>query len=266
MKDSGKQTAVLSEFINVYFEDGTTMANKMTNLPKFDIIPKHVGIIMDGNGRWAKLRGLPRYAGHKIGANTFKKIVRYCNNIGIKYLTVYAFSTENWKRPKEEVDGILKLLDTYLDDAENYKADNVRTRFIGDVDSLGEVFKQKIKKTEEMSENFTGLTLNIAFNYGGRNEIIQAIKKIADSHKIGELSLDDINESLVSDCLYTKGQPDVDLIIRPSGEFRLSNFMLWQSAYAEYIFMDILWPDFSEKHLNKALEEFAHRNRRFGGA
>lgn len=220
---------------------------------------------MDGNGRWAKLRNLPRFAGHKIGAKTFKKIVSYCNKIGVKYLTVYAFSTENWKRPKEEVDAILKLLDEYLDDAENYMKENVRTRFIGDLSALPKGFLEKIEHTEKMSKDFTGLTLNIAFNYGGRNEIVSAVKQIVNECKDGSLNINDITEQVITDRLYTKGQPDVDLIIRPSGEFRLSNFMLWQSAYAEYIFMDVLWPDFSEKNLDKALEEFANRNRRFGG-
>lgn len=237
----------------------------MAQAKKFDILPKHVGIIMDGNGRWAKLRNLPRFAGHKIGAKTFKNIVSYCNKIGIRYLTVYAFSTENWKRPKEEVNAILNLLDEYLDDAENYMKENVRTRFIGDVSSLPDGFLEKIHHTEDMSKDFTGLTLNIAFNYGGRDEILQAVKKVAQEYKDGKLSIDDINEKTISDNLYTKDQPDVDLIIRPSGELRLSNFMLWQSAYAEYVFMNVLWPDFTEKNMDKALEEFANRNRRFGG-
>ena len=232
---------------------------------KFSLLPKHIGIIMDGNGRWAKLRNLPRTMGHKYGAKTFKNIVSYCNKLGIRYLTVYAFSTENWKRSKQEVDGIFKLLDEYLDDAENYTKENVRTRFIGDLQALPESFRRKIANTEKLSEDFTGLTLNIAFNYGGRNEILSAVQKIAAECESGKLKVSDIDEGLIADNLYTKGQPDVDLIIRPSGEYRLSNFMLWQSAYAEYIFMNILWPDFSEKNLDKALEEFARRNRRFGG-
>lgn len=229
---------------------------------KFSVLPNHIGIIMDGNGRWAKLRNLPRYAGHKIGAKTFKTITKYCNNLGIKYLTVYAFSTENWRRPQNEVDAILKLLDEYLDDAENYTKENVKTNFIGDTSVLGEEFIKKIERVENLSRDFTGLTLNIAFNYGGRDEIVRAVKKIKADNSI---QCCDINEQLISDNLYTAGQPDVDLIIRPSGELRLSNFMLWQSAYAEYVFMDVLWPDFSEKNLDKALEEFARRSRRFGG-
>ncbi|WMJ23643.1 isoprenyl transferase [Paludicola sp. MB14-C6] len=229
------------------------------------LLPKHIGIIMDGNGRWAKLRGLPRNAGHKMGAKTFRKIVRYCNKLGIKYLTVYAFSTENWKRPQEEVNGILNLLREYLNDAKNYKHENVRTKFIGDLSVFEGDILDKIKECEFESENFTGLTLNIAINYGGRNELLHATKVIAQKVKDGEIQPEDIDEAMMDNHLYTAGQPDVDLIIRPSGEFRLSNFMLWQSAYAEYIFMDILWPDFNEKSLDKALAEFTKRNRRFGG-
>jgi len=234
-------------------------------MAKNNVLPKHIGIIMDGNGRWAKLRGLPRTAGHKMGAKTFKNITRYCNKLGVKYLTVYAFSTENWKRPKEEVDTIISILKEYLSDAENFKHENVRTKFIGDLSVFDDEVKAKIAECEEQSEYFTGLNLNIAMNYGGRNEIIFATKEIAKQVQKGKVDINDIDQLLFSDFLYTKGQPDVDLIIRPSGEYRLSNFMLWQSAYAEYIFMDILWPDFSEKNLDKALADFAKRNRRFGG-
>lgn len=232
---------------------------------KFDILPKHIGIIMDGNGRWAKLRGLPRSMGHKIGAKTFRKITRYCNRLGIGYLTVYAFSTENWKRPEDEVNGIISLLNDYLDDVDNYKDENVRTRFIGDTTVFSEEIQRKIRKTVHDSEHFTGLTLNIALNYGGRNELLRATRLIAEKCRNGAFAPDDISEETISSNLDTAGQPDVDLIIRPSGELRLSNFMLWQSAYAEYIFMDILWPDFSEKDMDAALKEFARRNRRFGG-
>lgn len=228
-------------------------------------LPQHIGLIMDGNGRWAKKRGLPRPAGHKKGANTFRKIVRHCNKRGIKYLTVYAFSTENWRRPKDEVDAIINLLRVYLNDAKNYKHENVRTKFIGDLSVFDEEIIKKIDECEKESENFTGLTLNIAINYGGRDEITNATKKIAQEIKDGVLSADEITEETINSRLYTANQPDVDLIIRPSGEYRLSNFLIWQSAYAEYVFMNILWPDFSEKDLDKALDEFAQRNRRFGG-
>lgn len=229
------------------------------------MLPQHVGIIMDGNGRWAKLRGFSRSMGHKAGASTFRNIVRYCNKKGIGFLTVYAFSTENWKRPKNEVDGIILLLREYLEDAKNHKKENVRTRFIGDLSVFDEEIRALVTECESESDTFTGLTLNIAINYGGRNEIVYATQKIVKNAIEGKLSVEDIDEKLISSMLYTSGQPDVDLIIRPSGEYRLSNFMLWQSAYAEYIFMNVLWPDFSEKHMDKALEEFSRRNRRFGG-
>lgn len=231
-----------------------------------DSMPQHIGIIMDGNGRWAKLRGLPRSAGHKIGAKAFKNIVRYCNKIGVRYLTVYAFSTENWVRPKEEVMGIIELLREYLKDAHNYKSENIKLRFIGDLTPYDDEIKNLIKECEEESKNYTGLRLNVAINYGGRSEIVTAVKKVCQDVMQGNKSIDEIDEKMFADYLYTKGQPDVDLIIRPSGEYRLSNFLIWQSAYAECVFMDnILWPDFNEKSMDKALEEYQKRNRRFGG-
>lgn len=229
------------------------------------ILPQHIGIIMDGNGRWAKKRGLPRQAGHKVGASTFQKITRYCNKIGIRFLTVYAFSTENWKRPPEEVDAIMDLLRSFLKDAKNHRAENVKTHFVGDLTALAPDIQQLMVDCEKESASFTGLTLNIAVNYGGRDEIIYAAKCFAKDAVAGKESADALTEERFSSYLYTAGQPDVDLIIRPSGEKRLSNFLLWQAAYAEYVFMDTLWPDFNEKCLEKALDEFAHRNRRFGG-
>ena len=229
---------------------------------KVDIcLPQHIAIIMDGNGRWAKKRKLPRSAGHVAGAKTFKTIARYCNKIGLKYLTVYAFSTENWKRPQEEVSGIMNLLRDYLKDAENFKDENIRVRFIGNMEPLDDDIKALIHKNEELSKNATGLNLNIAINYGGRDEITNAVKNIVKSG----ISEADIDESVVSQNLYTKGMPDPDFIIRPSGEYRLSNYLIWQSAYAEFWFSDILWPDFTPKHLDKAIEEYSKRNRRFGG-
>lgn len=231
-----------------------------------DLIPQHIGIIMDGNGRWAKLRGLPRYAGHKIGAKTFKNIVRYCNKIGIKYLTVYAFSTENWVRPKEEVKGIIELLREYLKDAHNYVSENIRVKFLGELTPYDDEIKRLVKEAEETSKANTGLNVNIAINYGGRNEIVTAVRNICNDILNGKKNVEDIDQKTFADYLYTKGQPDVDLIIRPSGEYRLSNFLIWQSAYAEYVFMDnILWPDFNEKSMDKALAEYQKRNRRFGG-
>ncbi len=229
---------------------------------KADIsLPQHIAIIMDGNGRWAKKRKLPRSAGHVAGAKNFKAIARYCNKIGLKYLTVYAFSTENWKRPQDEVNGIMNLLRDYLKDAENFKDENIRVRFIGNLEPLADDIKALIHKNEEMSKGATGLNLNIAINYGGRDEITNAVKRIVESG----ISASDIDESVISQNLYTKDMPDPDFIIRPSGEYRLSNYLIWQSAYAEFWFSDILWPDFTPKHLDKAIEEYSKRNRRFGG-
>ena len=225
------------------------------------LLPTHIAIIMDGNGRWAKKRSLPRTAGHVAGAKTFKTIARYCNKIGLKYLTVYAFSTENWKRPEDEVKSIMNLLRDYLKDAENFKDENIKVNFIGDRTPLAEDIKALMKKNEDGSKDATGLTLNIAINYGGRDEITNAVKKIVNSG----VNAEDITEDLISQNLYTYGIPDPDLIIRPSGEYRLSNYLIWQSAYAEYWFSDILWPDFTPQHLEKAINDYNHRNRRFGG-
>ena len=225
------------------------------------VLPEHIAIIMDGNGRWAKNRKMPRSAGHVAGAKTFKNIARYCNKIGLKYLTVYAFSTENWKRPKQEVDGIMNLLRDYLKDAENFKDENIRVRFIGDRTPLADDIKELMAKNEYDSRNATGLTLYIAINYGGRDEITHAVREIVEKG----IKPCDITEQTISEHLYTRDCPDPDFIIRPSGEYRLSNYLIWQSAYAEYWFSDILWPDFTPKHLEKAIDEYNHRNRRFGG-
>ena len=230
------------------------------------ILPEHIGIIMDGNGRWAKKRGLPRSAGHTAGAQTFRKIARYCSDIGIKYLTVYAFSTENWRRPKEEIDALMRLFKDYLQEAiRDFKDDSIVLRFIGDRSAFSPELLSLMNENEEESCNRDGMVLNIAMNYGGRAELVTAIQNIAQQAADGVLKPEEISETLVSDNLYTKGQPDPDLIIRPSGENRTSNFLLWQSAYAEYVIMDVLWPDFTERDLDKALIEFAKRNRRFGG-
>ena len=225
------------------------------------ILPEHIAIIMDGNGRWAKKRSLPRTAGHAAGSKNFKDIARYCNKIGLKYLTVYAFSTENWKRPKEEVDNIMKIFKEYLEDAKNFKDENIQVQFIGDRSVLDADIQRLMKESEDASADATGLHLNIAINYGGRDEIVHAVKNIVSSG----IADDDITEQTITDNLYTAGQPDPDFIIRPSGEYRLSNNLIWQSAYAEYCFSDILWPDFKPKHLDMAIEEFNKRNRRFGG-
>jgi undecaprenyl diphosphate synthase len=224
---------------------------------------------MDGNGRWAKNRGLPRTAGHAAGSKKFKEIARYCNKIGIKYLTVYAFSTENWKRPQEEVDAIMQLFREYLIEAEDRKAENeekgISLRFIGDRKGMPQDILALMEHTEKESSNKNNVILNIAVNYGGRHEICEGIKEIAQKVKNGEIDPQDITEEMISGSLYTKDIPDPDLIIRPSGEYRTSNFLTWQSAYAELYFTDVLWPDFTEEDVNKILEDYQKRNRRFGG-
>lgn len=235
-------------------------------LQKERILPIHIGIIMDGNGRWAKKRGLPRSAGHKAGANNFRKITKYCSKIGIKYLTVYAFSTENWKRPAEEINFLMRLFKQYLEESlRDFKEENIRVMFIGERSAFSEDLQILINEVEESSKNCTGMVLNIAMNYGGRCEILKAVKSISKDVKENKLSIKEITEQALSDRMYTHGQPDPDLIIRPSGEFRTSNFLIWQSAYSEYVFMDILWPDFKSSDLEKALDKYASRNRRFGG-
>lgn len=229
-------------------------------------LPQHIGIIMDGNGRWAKKRNLPRSAGHTAGAKNFRTITKYCSNIGIKYLTVYAFSTENWKRPAEEINSLMKLFKSYLEEAiRDFKDENIVVKFIGDKSAFSPDLQQLIDENEQMSSKRSGMVLNIAMNYGSRDEIVRAVKNIAVKVNNNEISVEDINQQLISDNLYTAGQPDPDLVIRPSGEYRISNFLLWQSAYTEYVIMDVLWPDFTEKMLDAALIEYARRNRRFGG-
>ena len=229
------------------------------------ILPRHIAIIMDGNGRWAKKRGLPRSAGHAAGSKNFKDIARYCNKIGLEYLTVYAFSTENWKRPKEEVAAIMDILRDYLKDSKNFKHENIKVKFIGNLSVLDQDIQQLIVEAEEGSADATGLNLNIALNYGGRDEIVNAVKLVSNKVLTNEITLDEITEELISANLYTANQPDPDLIIRPSGEYRLSNYLIWQAAYSEYWFSNVLWPDFSPKHLEKAIDEFNSRSRRFGG-
>lgn len=229
------------------------------------VMPTHVGIIMDGNGRWAKKRGMPRKVGHREGAKTFRAIARHAKALGISYITFYAFSTENWKRPKDEVDAIMDLFDKYLDEVNDFIDENIRVRFIGDRTMLKPQLQAKMQHVEEISKDFDSMTLVLAINYGGRDEITNAVKTIASDVKSGKLDVNDIDSELVQSRLYTEEIPDVDLIIRPSGEQRLSNFLIWQSAYAEYYFTDILWPDFSKKDLEKAVMTYSERNRRFGG-
>lgn len=240
-------------------------SDRAGNTPQVPV-PRHLGIIMDGNGRWAKKRGLPRSAGHTAGASNFRKITRYCSNIGISYLTVYAFSTENWKRPADEVQGLMKLFQQYLEEAlRDFLNENICVRFIGDVSVFPESLRELIARVERLSAEKTGMVLNIAMNYGGRAEITHAVRLLAQKVKNGTLQPEEITEEQISSLLYTGGQPDPDLVLRPSGEYRISNFLLWQSAYTEYIIMDKLWPDFTTHDLDSALEEFSNRNRRFGG-
>ena len=224
-------------------------------------VPKHIAIIMDGNGRWAKNRGLPRSFGHSAGAKKFKEIARYCNKIGVEYLTVYAFSTENWRRPKEEVDGIMDLLREYLKDSTNFKDENVKLRFVGDRTGLSDDIVALMEKAERDSDCANGMTAVLAVNYGGRHELLHVMKQLA---KDG-VKPEDITEDAVNERLYTAAYPDPDLIIRPSGEYRLSNFLTWQSAYSEFWFTPVLWPDFSKKDLDTAIKAYNRRQRRFGG-
>ncbi len=239
------------------------------NIPKFDVLPQHIAFIMDGNGRWAKQRGLERSEGHKAGAKTFKKIGEYCADVGIKYLTFYAFSTENWNRPKKEVFALMNLFKEYLRDGESRTGENkerqMRLRFIGEREGLPKDLLKLIEKSEKSTSGYEKVTVNIALNYGGRAEITHAVKNIAERVKNGELSIEDITEDTISNCIYTAGQPDPDIIVRPSGEYRLSNFLQWQSAYSEFWYSDILWPDFTEENVNQILSDYQKRNRRFGG-
>lgn len=237
--------------------------------PVFDsqaCLPEHIAIIMDGNGRWASRRGLPRSAGHREGANNLKRIVSECNRIGIRFLTVFAFSTENWSRPKSEVDTLMSLLLEFLHNADKeLSGQNIRIRIIGESERLSPEIIKEIDRVVRNTESNTGLNLVIALNYGSRNEIVQAAVKIAREIQSGRMRPEDINEKVFSGHLYTAGIPDPDLIIRPSGESRLSNFLLWQSSYAEFWYSDALWPDFNKQNLYQAIADYQKRNRRFGG-
>ena len=239
------------------------------NIPKFSVIPQHIGIIMDGNGRWAKQRNLPRYKGHIEGAKTFRRIGEFAAEVGVKCLTFYAFSTENWKRPQEEVDAIMQLFREYLVEAderhEENEAKGIGLRFVGDRKGIPEDILALMEHVEAQSEGKDKVILNIAINYGGRHEITQGVQAIAEKVAKGEIKPEEITEDMISQHLYTNNIPDPDLIIRPSGEYRTSNFLTWQSAYAELYFTDVLWPDFTEEDLVDALKEFEKRNRRFGG-
>ncbi len=227
-------------------------------------LPKHIAIIMDGNGRWAKKRGLPRSTGHARGAETFRKIVSFAGEIGIPHMTVYAFSTENWARPQEEVDALMRLLEEYIQRAYKELDESVRVKIIGEREMLSPLLREKVEALEEYTKERKGMTLNIALSYGGRQEILHAAKVCAEKVESGEICAKDITLDMMQDAMYTGGQPDPDLIIRPSGEKRISNFLLWQSAYAEFWYSDILWPAFLPKHLVSAILEFQGRDRRFG--
>ncbi len=237
---------------------------KATNQIDMNNLPNHVGIIMDGNGRWARRRGLPRTAGHTVGAQTLKTIAEYASKMGIKYLTAYAFSTENWKRPKEEVDAIMALLLEYLRDEKLLEGNDIQVKFIGDRSVLTEEIRQEMKNAEEKSSKRNGTILFMAINYGGQQEIVNSVQKIAEKVAKGEIEPDEITVDTIGEGLYTD-IPDVDLIIRPSGEYRLSNFLLWQSAYSEFWFSNINWPDFSKEDFDHAILDYQARNRRFGG-
>ncbi len=228
-------------------------------------LPRHIGFIMDGNGRWAKKRAMPRNFGHKQGAAVFKKTVNWCRELGVQAATFYAFSTENWKRPEDEVKGIMNLLRQYIKDIRAMAREDVRFIFIGDLSRFDEDIRVELADITETSKENRGFIAGVALNYGGRAEITNAAKLLAQRCVSGELKPDDITEEVFERELYTAEFPPLDLVIRPSGEQRLSNFLIWQAAYAEFVFMDVLWPDFKKKDLKSAIEEYAHRSRRFGG-
>lgn len=236
--------------------------------PQADLqhLPRHIAIIMDGNGRWAKKRGLPRTAGHAAGAETFRSIATYCKDIGLEYLTVYAFSTENWKRPADEVSAIMGLLKKYLLEAiAQMERDRVKMAFFGDLSPLTPELRQLCQRTQEISTHYDGCQVNICLNYGGRDELLRAAMAYAHDCADGKADPNHLTQEQFGGYLYSKGIPDPDLIIRPSGELRLSNFLLWQSAYAEFYFTDVLWPDFSKEELHRAIAAYQSRSRRFGG-
>ena len=229
--------------------------------------PRHIAIIMDGNGRWAKKRGLPRSAGHIAGAETFRRIATHCRDLGVEYLTVYAFSTENWKRSEDEVAGIMRLLGKYLEEAlQDMEKNKTRIKFFGDLSRLSPELQKQCCAAELRSAGYTDHQVNFCFNYGGRDELVRAAKAFAEDVAKGSKKPEDLTEEMLSGYLYSADVPDPELIIRPSGEMRTSNFLLWQSAYSEFVFMDVLWPDFTGEDLDEAIRQYHTRNRRFGGA
>ena len=230
-------------------------------------VPEHIAIIMDGNGRWAKKRGLPRTAGHRAGGESFRRIANYCRTIGVKYLTVYAFSTENWKRSQEEVSGIMLLLERYLKEAlEDMDKNRVSFHFFGDLSRLSPKLRKLCEATQRRSSDYHEVRVNFCLNYGGRDEIVRAVKAFAADVAAGKKTADSLTELEFENYLDSAGVPDPELVIRPSGEMRTSNFLPWQTAYSEFVFMDVLWPDFGPADLDAAIEEYHRRNRRFGGA
>lgn len=236
---------------------------------RFEVLPRHVGVIMDGNGRWAKKRGLPRGEGHKAGAKVFRKITKYARRIGIEYITYYAFSTENWNRPKEEIDGIMDLFREYLFESEERLEENeqegMQVRFIGEKSGLPADIVTLMDRAEQETSQENDIVVNLAINYGGQAEIAHSARELAQAVARGELKPDEITPDQIAQHLYTAGQPPLDLVIRPSGEYRFSNFMIWQAAYAEFWYSDVLWPDFTTADFDRAMFDFAKRNRRFGG-
>ena len=228
-------------------------------------VPQHIGFIMDGNGRWAKKRAMPRNFGHNQGAAVFKKTINWCRELGVKCATFYAFSTENWRRPPEEIKGIMDLLRRYLKDIRASADENIRIIILGDIEPFDKDIRDELIDIMQTSKDNTGFIVGIALNYGGRAEICTAARALAEKCSQGGITPDDITEELIEEYLYTSEMPPLDLVIRPSGEQRLSNFLIWQAAYAEFVFMDVLWPDFTKKDLEYAIREYAGRNRRFGG-
>ena len=246
--------------MSLFFKKTTKQAEEVD----FQNLPRHIAIILDGNGRWAQKRGLPRTMGHAAGAETFRTIATYCKEIGLEYLTVYAFSTENWKRPQAEVDTIMELLEKYLFEAiDRMEKDKVKMEFFGDVSVLSPKLLGLIERTREISKHYDGCQVNICLNYGGRDEIIRGIMKFAEEYKQGTVT--ELTEESFNRYLFSAGVPDPDLLIRPGGEVRLSNFLMWQSAYSELYFTDTLWPDFTKADINAAIAEFQRRDRRYGG-
>jgi len=246
--------------MSLFFKKTTKQAEEVD----FSNLPRHIAIILDGNGRWAQKRGLPRTAGHAAGAETFRNIATYCKEIGLEYLTVYAFSTENWKRPQAEVDTIMELLEKYLFEAiDRMEKDKVKMEFFGDVSVLSPKLRGLIDRTREISKHYDGCQVNICLNYGGRDEIIRGILQFAEDYKQGTVT--ELTEESFNRYLFSAGVPDPDLLIRPGGELRLSNFLMWQSAYSELYFTDTLWPDFTKADINAAIAEFQRRDRRYGG-